>query len=163
MAFATPADLLARYDYRTVGELVVDDDTQPTYASLLTNPTIEAILSDASGQIETAVMVGNRYTIEELDSLTDNSQAKLVRMTCDLAFYLISQRRPTGDQEFPLYEEAMELLGMLRKGEAVFNVFENKQAGNTEYAPYNAQVIAQQNLISQNTKYFPVPWLSQDQ
>ena len=163
MSYATPANLLSRYDYRTVGELIVDDNTQPTYAEVLASSVVADFLESASGEVEKEVMVGNRYTTDELNSLTDNSKAFLANLVCDIAFYRISQRRPVGDKEFPLYEEAKEVLEMIRRGNAVFNIEANKEAGNVEYAPYNVQVIASQNLISQNTQYFPTPWVGNGQ
>ena len=121
-SYATPADMLARYDARVVGDLVDDTDTQIQPAGLVNNPVLLALLADASSDIDAALTVGSRYTLTDLAGLTGNARQLLIRITCDIALAYLLRRRPSlkSDELKGVMELANQHLDRLRKGDEIF-------------------------------------------
>jgi len=153
MAYADGNDLIARYDSRTLGDLVSDTGTR-VVAGLATNAVLLQALDDASGLVESACFVGNRYLSTDLTGLPTNSNALLERITCDLAFALLRQRRGYDIEQYLGVKESYELLNRLRLGERVFDVAEVKDKGNPTDDAIRKQTLIQQNLLRDNTRYF---------
>lgn len=130
--YASAAQLIERYDARDVGDLVSDTDDQASPIDLVTHPLVTTSLEDASGAVEASLLVSNRYTPDELTSLTGNSQSFLERITCDIAMSYLLARRPGFDPD--RMRAQMELAEMhlerLRKGENVLNLDSQRAAGN---------------------------------
>jgi hypothetical protein len=155
-SYGQPADLYARYDTRILADMVNDDDTRlgsntsvaAMQAALNTNQVILDVLADASGVINSACLVGQRYTVPHLQALTDVDQQFLVRLTCDLAWGLLALRRGvfTPDR-YPQYLEGQETLVRLRQGDAVFNILVNEQAGVANGEFPSVQSYATLNLM----------------
>ena len=124
MAYATPADLMLRYDRGDIGQLVADDKRQVSEVDLVTNPQCLAALADASGAVDGALFMGNRFTPADFATLTANSQSLLVRITCDIAMSNLLQRRPGWNPEKmkAMTELAESHLEKLRKGENTFSI-----------------------------------------
>lgn len=126
MPYATPAQMTLRYDVRRLGQLCTDG-TQPLVPAQLTANTIllEA-LEDAAGLINSALLRGGRYDAADLAALTGSDAKLLVRVTCDLAYGLLVQRRGYTSTELeslaPAYTGALALLDRLANGELVFNI-----------------------------------------
>lgn len=159
MAYASGANLLERYDARDIGDLVADDGTQITAVNIPTNTNVLAALNDASGEIDAALMVGNRYAASELSGLTGNSQYHLIRMTCDIAMARIMGRRPGRDIEKlkAMMELAESHLERLRNGENVFNLADQKDAGNPSASGLSAVEYSQSGLIRDRSRnYYPI-------
>lgn len=156
MAYATAAQMITRYDARTIGELVADDGTRVTGATLLADPNLAVALDDASGQIDAALMQSNRYSADDLSGLTGNSAAHLQRITCDLAMGYLYARRPMYDVDS--YQKFMELgnkiLTQLRKGENVFNLSSQKDAGTPSVDGPTTVDYARLNLLPDRIKHF---------
>ena len=162
MSYATPNDIIARYDFRTLGDLVGDDGSRKNVAELQVNTNLQAALDDASGLLESACFVGSRYTHDDLNGLTGNSLALIKRLTCDFAFAFLRQRRGYDLEQFPLVNESFHYLDRLRLGERVFDVGEVEEAGNASSTVTPKWVILEQHLLRDNTRYFPVRrWTSQ--
>lgn len=124
------AELLKRYDYRAVGDLVADDDTRVSEASLATDDNLLAVIKDACGEIESACLRGEIYSAADLAALTGVSQGKLYRITSDLTMaYLWDRRGGTGDMP-SYYYRAMEALDQLAKGIRIFSFAEQTEAGH---------------------------------
>lgn len=81
-----------------------------------------ASLDDASGMVDSAVLVAGRYTPAQLATLTGQDQAFLIRLTCDLAYVLLVERRGTDAKALPQFDRAMEELKKLREGDHIFNI-----------------------------------------
>ena len=130
-AYATSTQLLERYDANEIADLASDEGQAVTRIALLTDSKVAASLSDASGEVEAALLVGGMYTTDQLEGLTGNAAAKLVRMTCDIAMCFLYERRPlyNVDNVAKFRELADKYLDRLRKGENVFNVAANIGAG----------------------------------
>lgn len=132
-AYATPAQLLQRYDARVVGDLVSDSGIKVNRQDLLDHPILLALLLDASGEIDAAVLQAKRYTSAQLSALTGNSLNHLIRITCTIAFGLLWERRPWSDEDDSGREEAQKrarkALEDLRKGVTIFDTEDAKDAG----------------------------------
>ncbi|MCC7424820.1 MAG: DUF1320 family protein [Planctomycetaceae bacterium] len=157
-SYATPAQIIERYDVRDIGQLVADDDTQVAAGDLDDNTVLLAALADASGDIEAALLAGERYTVANLEGLTGNSASKLVRLTCDIAMAYLYGRRPAHDPDkLKAFEErAAKQLERLRKGENVFNLAPQKEAGRIDHATPSAADISKMQLLRDRCPgYYP--------
>lgn len=133
-AYASSADLTARYDARTVCELASDTTTPVTPGALATNAAVAAALSSASGMVEAAVFAGGAYTPDDMAALVDVSNATvgkayLKKIVCDLAMGLLWMRRPDKGQLPPNYVRAEETLEEIRKGVKVFGLLAQQETG----------------------------------
>lgn len=157
--FADSDDMAARYDYRSYADLVSDTDAPVTEASLATDAKLAAALQDASGVIELACTVGNRYTpavLTQIATTANNSQGVLKRLTCDLAMGYLFLRRPDRKGEPPAaFRAALETLKSLRTGEYVFGILENQNAGNLGIETETAQVVEDRDgIVVEASRYF---------
>lgn len=161
MAYATVVDLTDRYDSRDLGDLASDSNATVSETALKSDRKVLAALADASGEIDAALLVGNRYTPMELANVTGFSKSHLTRITCDIAAARIMARRMGRDVEKvkAMNELAEGHLERLRKGENVFNLTDQKSAGNpsatglsvVEYSDPNTS-----NLIRDRVRnYYP--------
>lgn len=154
--YAQPADLLARHDARLIGDLAQDTDTRQTPTQLLTDPNVIAALTDASGTIESACFVGERYSSSDLSSLPANSNGLLMRLTCDIAFAYLFQRRGYNYMDkMPALKYSFDLLDRLRLGERVFDVGEVEEKGNATSDLIQLATIVMQHKLSMKSHYFP--------
>lgn len=131
MAYCSPQDLLDRYDSRVIGDLVSDDNTRASEATLQEHPKLQSALDDASGDIEAALFVARRYSPQDLAGLEGHAASHLIRITCDIAMSLLLRRRVDTDPErataqIKLAEDHLE---RLRKGIDVFGLDDQKDAG----------------------------------
>jgi len=131
MAYASPSDMQKRYDVRTLGELASDTGVRVQPSDFADNAILLAALEDASGEIEASLLQGRRYTAAQLADLTGNSLAMLKRITCEIAYGLLFERRSyvDDDRRTAAMERARQTLTRLRKGEIVFDVDDVKDAG----------------------------------
>jgi phage gp36-like protein len=155
-AYASVTDLTDRFDIRTVQQLSSDADAPTPAGALATNPKVLAALSTSSGMVEAAVTVGRAYRIEDLEALTGNSLAFLKGLVCDLAIGRLILNRPSAKLEVPeCYDAALETLAELRKGELVFGILENKQAGYLgDATETKAEVEARQGTVVEAGRFF---------
>lgn len=159
MAYATAAQFLDRYDARDVGDLVSDEGLQVSPIDLPGHVRLAAVLNDASGDIEAALLVGNRYTPDQLSGLTGNSASHLQRVTCEIAMaYLLGRRPSINSERIEAQEKLRELhLDRLRRGENVFNLDDQRNAGVAAIdGPTTLDYSRELNLIRDRTRhYFP--------
>lgn len=124
MAYATAADMKNRYDERRLGQLVLDDGTMATSAQLETDTVLSEMLEDATALIDAFATRGGRYTQAELTALTGSPLKLLKRLTCDLAYGLLVQRRgytaSETDAMAPGFSRAIALLDKLGEGALIF-------------------------------------------
>lgn len=160
-AYATSADIAARYDVRTIGDLLADDGTRIAEAAFSANANLTAALLDASGEVEAALQQLRRYTPAELEALAGNSSGLLKRIVCKVAMGLLWERRQYIDLDKA--EEGMDaarkVLEKLRKGEYIFDVTANVEAGTPEAITPTAQSISLLNLTVDRARgrngYYP--------
>ncbi len=115
--YATGEEFLARYDARLVGDLV--SDTGVNVQSAANNANLLALLEDASGAIDSAVYVGDRYTPLQMANLSDTAAAFCRRLCCDLTLIYLKRRRGrfNKDTDGALQDEVDARLKALRDGE----------------------------------------------
>lgn len=126
-AYLAVSDFLARVDTRTVGRLCSDTNVPVAPDALLTDPNLAAALQDAAGQVESACLLGGRYSAADLAALPGGSPAQglLFRLITQLAVIYLYQRRPLPDIEKALqYEQAMATLEALSQGTRLFGIQE---------------------------------------
>jgi phage gp36-like protein len=158
-AYASGTDLTIRYDIDMIGDLATDDREELDRAAVALHPNVLAALDDASGEIESALLAGGRYTASQLGSLTGNTLNHLKRITCAVAISLLLERRPS-----ERYQElaaayakvARGHLESLRRGENVFGLTEIVEAGTIDTQTITVEeVIGLNSLPTRMSRYFP--------
>jgi hypothetical protein len=162
-SFISNADFLKNYDYRVVGQMCSDTGTPVSQADLATDPNLSQALLGAAGEILMACLKGGRYSEDDLNNLSDASQAYLQRLNSDLAWFYLATRRKESVEDFPQVEYAREMLKGIANGEMVFNVAAAIDAGHAETVPLSLQTIADQNYLVDAVKMFPIRRLTSDQ
>lgn len=127
-AYATPANMTDRFDVRTIGELLSDTAVALDPTAVANSTKLTALLQEASGMVESAVLVGDRYQLSDLAALTGNSQQTLVGIVCRVTMFLLWERRPSikmAKMELPASAEmAMRLLDQIAAGMRAFGIQE---------------------------------------
>jgi len=149
-AFATADDMIARFDVRTLGDLVGDAGTRMNATQLQADANLQAALDDAAGEILDALTQNDRYSEDDLDSLTGRSQNTLKRMNVAIAMGYLSQRRPWADDPvrsrfIESADEARALLEDFRLGKKVLTT-EAADAGLPESETPPLSIVTPLNL-----------------
>lgn len=158
MPYANAADLTARHDINTILELLTDSGNKPPVNTIATDTRLVACLDDASGDIDSALLVGNRYSTTDLSGLTGNALARLKRLTCDITMAYLYDARPgyNTDQVQPIRARADAELEKLRNGSNVFNLVDQLAAGLPTIDGPTTIDYQRLNLIPDRiTRYFP--------
>jgi phage gp36-like protein len=161
MAYATPADLINYKNANHLGDLCTDSGTRVAAGDLPLDPKILAALDAASGEIDAALLQGKRYTVEDLAALEGGSLAYLKKLTCDIAFWILWDRKPAYRPDDHSRDRAIEMnqqaLKLLRTGEHIFNVTAIRDAGVPKLE-YPSIVEMQQNnyvVDAARPRYYP--------
>lgn len=159
-AYASVTDLITRHDKRTIGELMKDDDEVPTDAEILASTTLAAVLEDASGQVESAMLCGKRYLPADLAALTGNSLGLLKKIVCTIALAELYDRRPGYHLEHATAysQRAKEYLEDLRTGKNLFNMSDEKPADAAVISTEGPTAVEYTNnnlLPEQMIRHFP--------
>lgn len=156
MAYADPDDMMARYDWREVGELVSDNNEQADPVQLRTDPNLAAALADASGEVDSALLVGGNYTPDQLAELEGNSLARLKNIVCLIAIANLMNRRPLANWErYQTIKERVDLdLDKLRKGENILNIPGKAEAGLPSVGGYTTVEVKDLNLVRDRVRNF---------
>lgn len=128
-SYCTPAQALNFMDAAMVGDLVDDQGNQVTENELLTNAKFQACLDSASGELEMAALVGERYTPTDLQSLTGVMAVKLAEIVAWLAIPKLLGRRNPALEKYDQVEDAREMLQAIRLGVRIFGLVEAQEAG----------------------------------
>lgn len=157
MAYATSNDMQTRYDVRSLAEMVSDTDAAVAVDDLDTDPILAAVLDDASGEIDAALLTGGRYLPSQLEALTGNAAAHLIRLTCTLAICFLRKRRPGGFQSDIQQNEADEKwaqdrLDRLARGIDVFDVGTLLSAGTPGLASMTPAIVQTAQLLRDRTR-----------
>lgn len=130
-AYATNAQLLERYDVRTVADLLSDAGRRLSAGEVTNSTRLSALLQQVSGEIEAAAVAGRRYLPADLAALTGNAKEFLIGLVCDLVLLRLFSRRP-GLYPVPTQCQRAELmLETLREGQRIFPTEESASAGMT--------------------------------
>jgi hypothetical protein len=154
VSYLSAADMLNRADARLVGDLVSMNGVRVQLPALLTNPVLLAALADASGEVEAAVLRGNRYQPADLLALTGVGQTRLYRLVKDLAMLLLFHLRDDVGPVPPKYTSALEELEKLACGERIFSFVESQNAGLMQHAKETWSDRRARNLLSYQARRF---------
>jgi hypothetical protein len=129
--YCTPQQFLSRFDVRFVQDLLADAGARLTPQEVASSPALAELLGEASGMVEAACFVSNRYTAADLAALAGPSREFLVGLTAGLTLWLLWDRRPRKlEEEPPLRARvALEQLQFLRDGQRIFGLQEHADAG----------------------------------
>lgn len=160
MPYATGADLIERYDVDLVGDLATDDRETLDRSTVATHPHVLTALEDASGELDSALLAGGRYTAEQLSSLTGSSESYLKSIVCGLTMVALHERRPEAVDAATierLTKRATEAIRALRRGENVFGLPEHIEAGRTQLRGPSAIDISNRNGMASRMagRFFP--------
>lgn len=148
-SYATPADLVARFDVRVIGDLSADDGKRLHPSEVTTNANVLTALSDASGEIDAALLQGRRYSKADLEALTGESLSYLKRVCCQVAYWFLWERRTwlEDDRYDQAKDRGRKALERLRRGEHIFDVDAAKDAGLPEITGPTRVQFRDQNLL----------------
>lgn len=146
--YCTVSDFLNRFDTNDVGLWVSEIQGQKVGAKdLLTNPKLLAALNGASGELESACVVGERYQITDLQGLVGNSLDLARDIVSWLTFKRLVDIHPYRDaREHRMVFWAEKMLEDLRNGKRIFSILENAQAENIP----DPQFLTSQDLVNRN-------------
>jgi phage gp36-like protein len=142
--YLDPANFTKFYDERRVQELLSDSGTEVAVGDIATDPLLEELIIAATGEINSVILQGRRYTVQNLqdiieaaDNLTDKMAQATVRvlnqLCADLVFGMLLARRGYGPEAMekmaPRYKTALQTLEDLYQGKKVFNLSATIEAG----------------------------------
>lgn len=136
--YCTAADLLVHVRWQLVADWVCDTEgPRPTRASLLDSANVHgavvlAKLKAASGKLESACLRGGLYTVADLQALTGSTLEYLKEVVAGLVILgYASRSQPAGAEakQIPAAQTALEAMEALRKGERVFGLAAQIDAG----------------------------------
>lgn len=137
--YCSVARLFIYHDWQQVSDLVRDgDEPRPTKLALLDSAnepgaSLVLMLLAASGELESACLIGKRYKPVDLAALTGSGLGRLEKIVADLGFWALQQRRQPGSADpknVPGALQALAELDRLRDGERIFSLTESADAGN---------------------------------
>jgi hypothetical protein len=158
-SYAPAAEILKRGDWRVFADLCSDTGARlATSAVVLTDPNFLALLLDASGELEAACLVSQRYQPVDLAALTGVAQARLYRLLYRLMVLLAYERRPDRQLEQPWLQEKVEQdLQALREGQRIFSFTETQDAGLLHHDTETAAVVERRDgVVVQAEDFFGV-------
>lgn len=157
VSYCPASEAVKRLDWRPFADLCSDNNGRITDSSTLQgNANFLALLLDASGEIESAVLRGGRYHPTDLAALTGAGQAKLYRLVCRLTLVLAYERRADIEMKQPWIVEKVERdLEALATGQNIFSFLETEEAGvMADEIETATDVRARQGLSYQMRRYF---------
>ena len=160
VAYATGEDLIDRYDVDLVGDLATDERETVDRLDVPTHPHVLTALEDASGEVDTALLAGGRYTVAQLSGLTGTSASYLKSIVCGLAMVALHERRPEAVDEKTierLTKRATEAIRSLRRGDNVFGLQEHVEATRLDLSGPSALDLRNRNGLAERMsgRFFP--------
>lgn len=93
--YVTYTDLIARFDERDIQQLLIDDSSDGTVVDVSTNTKLVVALSDAEGEVLSALRKAGKYNVAILGALTGVDLDYFKRIICEIAMVHLFRRRPT--------------------------------------------------------------------
>lgn len=152
--YCSAEEFLVFTDFREIVEYCSDANGQPMVNDFTDDVTRTgqialAILQSASGEIESAVLLGGRYTVDDLQALTGNQAQFLKQLVADLALWgFICRRTNPGTPMPPKCEQAKAILNAIAQGEMIFGLQENIDAGVLQLTVETPADVVNRNLIT---------------
>jgi hypothetical protein len=145
---------LNRADLRTVGDLLSDNDQRLTLAQVNASTILTDLLQEASGELEAACFVGDRYSATDIQGVVNaggNGASLVYGIVAGYTIWLLFQRRPEKSSKLELPASAtlaMEKLDRLRLGERILPIQQVGDAGLPLSAVLTPCQVFQQNLAT---------------
>lgn len=161
MAYATGDEFVTRFDVRTLGDLLSDDDTRVDPIAVPTDDRLLASLDDASAMIDEALAASNKYDRASLEDISTAGSPALIRMTCELALGLLFEGRSQvpSQAQSTIIDKAHERLDKLRMGLWVIPTHPNETAQMKPVIMSTAQR-QRLGLMSDSSHFHERPWAS---
>jgi hypothetical protein len=147
-SYCTPDQLLTYYDKRQLGDWLLDSDHREI--DPVQNPRTQEALDSAAGMVESACVVGARYSPDDLASLQGVSKKTLQMINAHLAGSILRNRRKPDAELTTMAKWAFEHLERLRLGERIFGLQENADAGLPSVNPVSQEEIANDSTAVTN-------------
>lgn len=153
--YCTPAQFLNYFDARTVGDLVDDTGNRVSPSQLLTNAVLQQMLAEASGEVEAACLMGNRYAVTDLQALNGNSATFLAGIVAGIAYLKLLERRPDLDFDTPpMAARADKFLQALSLGHRILAFQETANAGQVLDDYESPSIVNQIEQVSWHARRF---------
>jgi glutathione S-transferase len=153
------AQFVQRADVRVLGDWLADDGTRLTSAQVVASAVLAVLLKGASGELESAVMAGERYTAADLAAVAasgTNSAELLFDVVAGLTLARVWGRRPrTDNSPLPaLSQWAQQRVEELRSGLRIFPTTEHAAAGVLSHDEITAEEVRQRGYLTQVGRRF---------
>jgi hypothetical protein len=130
-AYASPADIREAHDFRQCGDLVNDDGTRVTDAAQFdANSKVLKCLMKGAFLIESSCLKGNKYSVEDLQSLAGAARAGIIDLNVEIAWWKLNVRRFSKMDIPPECMLAFSQLDDLASGAMIFGLVAQADAGN---------------------------------
>ncbi len=146
MPYATTEQLIIFVDSRIIGDLAGDQDKRLQPAEIMIDPNVAAALSAAAAKINSSVLVGQRYTVEQLLAMVGDDLVYLQMLNAWLAFGILCGRRGRDPSEQPEYIAATETIKHIENGAQLFNLSAGQ--GQSQLPQTNFLSSTQWNLLN---------------
>lgn len=149
-SYCTPAQFLVRYDQRSLAQLL--SDTGIDISDVTNEPKLAQLLQEASAILESACLIGERYSTTDLANLAasaTNMGQLIAGIVADIAIKRVFMRRP--DVTMPRIsqiEETERWLAALADGTRIFGFTEAEKAGHMSDTVETPQDVENRNLIT---------------
>ena len=142
ISLAIPNDMADRYDNDLLCRLCANTHAKLSLQDALASSVMTTFMAQAHGKVLAALMHGARYSVEDLESLSDDSKAYLVGVVCDVCMFGLLGRRPgTHVQEIQqMQKQVDDALSMLSSGKDVLNLVRQVESGLLEHEAFNPQL-----------------------
>lgn len=157
MRWASVADLMDRFDARQLGDLCGDVGARVEPADLPGNARAIAALNDAEGELISAITVGEKYDLTQVDTLVSGGDTYVLKLVCDLALKNLYAARNQLEDTPAQSLLAMQVLQQLRQGERVLAILENQDAGSKVESFQVSHVVAvDRGYMTELNRVWPV-------
>lgn len=160
-SYCTAAELKPYIDKRVLAALLSDTGTPLTGDPFTDSVNLPSILLAASGTLESACLVGAKYTADELDNLPAASKQHMIRILAGLVMDTLRNRRTefsTGDKEVRGASWAEKQIVMLRNGHRIFSIasVQDARAGTQTRDESPTARANRRDIVVRNSRYFGV-------
>lgn len=152
-AYATPADLTARYDIEVIAQLAPDDRTPISRADVSTHPNVLKGGLSVSGEVEAALRRAKLYSVDQLNNLEENSGEYFKTIVCCLWMAWLFKRRPGVNvkQAEDIKAEADAYMKRIATGEDILGInndTSHEDAGLPSLEGPTVQQVESRNFLS---------------
>jgi hypothetical protein len=126
IAYCAGNDLKPFIDKRWLAQLISDAGAPVGGDPFADSVVLPSLILAAGGEVESACLVGGKYTPDDLNNLLANSKQLLIRIIAGLVVKQGRERRMYVEDEkrqnLPIARFAQTQLDLIRKGERIFSV-----------------------------------------